>query len=205
MAIDRGASVEPPADLAQRELLLKTLRSKPWWRIYRNAHGPCFFSGDTGNRFSSAKVEVLYLADKPETSFWEIFWDDVVTRPPGDRRISKKKLQERQVCAATIKRRLRIFNATHPGALKAVSAPSPTFSGGYAQCQAWAAALLAHPSRPDGILYESARSKRAQCLALFAERVECADIHFESENATSLAHNALLMSELSRSAIDVIE
>lgn len=112
---------------------------------------------------------MLYVADSRITAFWEIFWDELGTRAPGDRRIDGRKLMQRRVSRLEVEAR-RIFDATDPNTLNAASAPSAAFSGDYAKCQEWALALFEHPQKPDGILYESARTKGARCMALFDER-----------------------------------
>jgi hypothetical protein len=172
-------------------------------RIYRAEHDPCFFSPNPSNRFSSASLGVLYLGDTPATAFWELFWDELATRKRGDRRIGKAKLDEREICTARIGRRLRVFDATDANVMNAVSAPSATFSGDYDKCQPWALALFAHPSKPDGIIYESARAKGAKCLAVFGGRVQCADISWSKGKL--LTRNTAILTALMEADVDVLE
>jgi hypothetical protein len=120
----------------------------------------------------------MYLAKEEITAFWEVFWDDLGTRPPRERRIARAKLNERALCRASLTRAVAVFDATHSGRLKDVSAPSLTFSGEYANCQSWARALFAHPSNPDGLLYPSARHVGGACLAVFHRRTTCQDFMF---------------------------
>lgn len=86
--------------------------------------------------------------------------------------------------------------------MKSVSAPTATFSSEYDNCQAWARALFAHPEKPDGILYPSARTAGVRCVALFAGRVSCNDITFG--NRTLLVDNAELMKALVDADVSVI-
>ncbi len=202
MANDRGKSVGPPLDLWDRELHLVSAHTR-WVRIYGPKSGPCYFSPKPSNRFSSASLGVLYLGDAPATAFWELFWDELGTRRPGDRRIGKARLDEREVCAAVLGRRLQVFDATDAKAMNAVSAPSATFSTDYDTCQAWALALSAHPAKPDGILYESARSKGAKCLALFGGRVQCPDITWSAGRL--LTQEVAILTALMDADVDVLD
>lgn len=202
MARDRGEPL-PPADLTTRELRLATLPLGPWSRIHRSTLEPCFFSEDTSNRFSSAGLGVLYVADGPVTAFWETFWDDLGTRPPDERRISRRKLNQRVIRDALLRRPLRVFDATDSDSLKAVSATIGTFSGSYAICQAWARALHDHPSNPAGIRYPSARHGGGLCLALFASHITCDDFSFEPATVIS-EFNPILHAMLS-DRIDMLD
>jgi hypothetical protein len=179
MSIDRGRPVAPPADLASRDFPLQKIpRGEGWWRIHRASLGPCYFSEDTGNRFSSSGLGVLYVADRRVTAFWEIFWDDLATRAPNARVIARAKLNQRALCSASLVRPINVFDATNATRLRDVGASAATFGGDYDNCQVWAKALYSHPSRPMGILYSSARDPGRACLALFASRTGCTDLRF---------------------------
>ena len=203
MAEDRGEAALPPADLARRVLSLRAVpKGGPWWRIHRVGAGPCHFSEDASNRFSAHGLGVLYLATADVTAFWEVFWDDLGTRPPGERRISHARLNARAVCSASLQRPVAVFDATDPRSLKAVSAPTATFSGPYAVCQAWAGALATHPSEPGGLLYPSARHKDGVCLALFAARVACKDLRFGA--GTRVGDRAQILDDIARDDVQVL-
>lgn len=202
MANDGGKSHAPPADLHERELQLVSAPTR-WVRIYRPQLGPCFFSPDPRNRFSSAALGVLYLGDVPATAFWELFWVDLGERRRGDRRIGKAKLDERVICTARTGRGFQVFDATDARTLNTVSAPSATFSSDYDNCQAWARALFSHPAKPDGILYESARTKGAKCLALFGGRAQCADITWST--ATLLTKDTAILTALIDGDVELLE
>lgn len=202
MATDKGATVGPPADLSTRKLHLRLLKPIEWWRIHRWTRGACYFSDDPANRFSCAGVSVLYLATTPETAFWEVFWDDLGTRPSTERRISRTALEARGLCEALPLRSYRVFDATNARTLREVSAPSGEFAGDYDQCQAWALALSNHPQKPDGILYESARSKRQNCLALFSGPTDCRQLRFAA--STRLSQHSEILRCLGRERISVL-
>jgi hypothetical protein len=171
MALDQGQPVPPPADLAQRALSLKSVSiDVGWCRIGKASYDPVHFTTDPGRRFSLPDLPgVLYLANEPETAFWEVFWDDLMTRPDRERRLDSGKLTERKLWILTLPREIRLVNTLDAAAMHELSAPDGTFQGPYDNCQAWAAALRGHPSRPDGLLYSSARRTGHWCLALFEE------------------------------------
>jgi hypothetical protein len=202
MANDRGTPAPPPSDLKTRALPLQPLSPAPWWRVHRATLAPCFFSEDTGNRFSSRGVGVLYLADAQETAFWEIYWDDLGPLAPDERRIPQAKLNQRVVRAATPKRKLQIFDATNRRSLRALSATAGTFTSTYDVCQTWARALATHPHPPDGILYPSARNAGARCLALFARRTRCDDLTFGT--ATKVGKSGEILASLLAEGVDVL-
>ncbi|WP_404420698.1 RES family NAD+ phosphorylase [Nibricoccus sp. IMCC34717] len=175
MAADKGNAQPPPADLASRTFPLRPLPAAgpSWHRIGKTRFAPGYFSNDSGWRFSREDMPgVLYLGDSPETCFWEVFWDDWVTRPPADRRLDRGKLEERSAWEVALPAPLRVVDTLDAKVLRALGAHGGTFLGPYVICQAWAKALREHKLKPDGIRYESARNKGSVCLALFAERCE---------------------------------
>jgi hypothetical protein len=203
MARDRGHEVGPPADFHKRKIQLRSITAPSWWRIHRSTLGACNFSEDAGNRFSSRGLGVLYLGGDEVTAFWEIFWDDLATRSPEDRRISRAKLNVRAICTAALQRPAHVFDATDGASLKRVSAPAATFSTSYANCQAWALALFSHPSAPEGILYASARHKTGQCLALFAGRFDCGHVGFSG--SVPIADSAAIVTAIATDDVQVID
>lgn len=204
MATDKGAAVPPPADLHKRPLRLKKLAPRRWWRIHRASFGPCYFSPDPGNRFSSVGLDVLYLADSQLTAFWEIFWDDLATRPPAERRIARARLDERRIAPGRLKRTVAVFDATSEKELKKVGAPTSTFSSDYGNCQAWAAALAAHPQKPEGVLYPSARTLGNRCVAVFkSAALDCRTIAFGP--SAPISKSAEILADLADNHVDVLD
>ncbi|HEX2101747.1 MAG TPA: RES family NAD+ phosphorylase, partial [Candidatus Synoicihabitans sp.] len=179
MARDQGEALPPPSDLANRRLDLRLLASDTrgsaagWRRIGKTARSPVFFSNHPGWRFSSPDLPgTLYLAESPEVCFWEVFWDDLVTRAEAHRALDLAKVAERSIWTLQLPARLRVVDTFDAATLREIGAHGGTFSGPYRVCQAWAKALRQHPERPDGILYESVRHRGGRCLALFAETCE---------------------------------
>ncbi len=203
MSDDRGHAVPPPIDLATRTLPLGVVaKGTRWWRVHRSVLGPCHFSESRANRFSSDGLGALYLADRDITAFWEVYWDDLATRPPDQRRIARAKVDERSVCRVTVVRDLSVFDATDDASLLAVSAPTATFSSDYGTCQAWAVALAAHPSKPSGIKYRSARQASGVCAAFFALRAACDDFRFGPSKAVGASTS--LVKKLEQSHVKIL-
>jgi RES domain-containing protein len=203
MAKDQGEPQRPPTDLAARKVHLSELPAGRWSRIHRATLDACFYSESPGNRFSSSGLGVLYLADAPLTAFWEAYWDDLGTRAPDDRRIGRSRLNQRVVRGVEMNRVLRVFDALDATSLKVVGAATGTFSGNYSVCQDWAKALYDHVSKPDGLLYPSARHGGGRCLAMFAARTDCGDLTFDL--ATPVGESVELMRALLGDRVEVLD
>ena len=115
---------------------------------------------------------MLYLGDSVDTCFWEVFWDDLVSRPVNERRLDMAKVDERSAWECVLPAPLQVVDTLAPGVLREICAHGGTFLGPYKICQMWAKALREHPTKPAGIRYESVRNKGSICLALFQERCE---------------------------------
>lgn len=178
MGSDKGVPTPPPADIATRTLPLENFTFEDWRRVHKASFGACYYSGDPANRFSSPGCKLIYVGDTPSTAFWELYWDDIATVAPPHRQIAKAKLAARKMCAVWANREFRVFNATKAKSLRAVSANAAAFIADYENCQAWAAALQAHPQQPEGIIYPSVRNQGGVCIGLFEGRTSCADLLF---------------------------
>lgn len=173
MALDQGQALPPLKDIASRALSLRDVTgiARNWYRIGKTIFSPIYYTQDDGWRFSAPTMPgTLYLGDSPETCFWEVFWDDLVSRPENERRLDSAKVMERSLWQIKLPAAFQIVDTTDPDTLNAIGAHGGTFSGPYAICQQWATAFRAHPATPDGLFYESARRKGRKCLALFSER-----------------------------------
>jgi hypothetical protein len=187
-----------------RQFNLRPVSPKLWWRIYRAGFGPCYFSEDPDNRFSTPGLGVLYLADRQMTAFWEIYWDELATRPENERRIPRSTLNERRVTAVRPRREFRVFDATDAKTLKAVGAPAATFSADYDNCQSWARALADHPKKPEGILYHSDRNAGCDCLAIFKRpTVDCTV--FQCEPGIGVADSFEIVANLKDDGVEVLD
>lgn len=173
MARDHGQAVPPPPDIAMRPLPLRDAIgiARDWYRIGKTKFSPIFYTQDSGWRFSAPTMPgTLYLGDSPEACFWEVFWDDLISRPENERRLDDAKVRARSLWRIKLPAAFHIVDTTDPDTLNEIGAHGGTFSGPYAICQQWAAELRTHPANPDGLCYESARRKGRKCLALFSER-----------------------------------
>ena len=173
MAIDQGHAQPPPTDLATRKIPLikaSALSEKTWHRIGKSTRDPLYYTNDSGWRFSRKDMRgTLYLGATIDTCFWEVFWDDLATRPPEERRIDAGKVLERSAWTASVPKGLTLVNTLDAQGMIDLGAHGGTFNGPYAICQEWAKALREHPMKPHGILYGSARNVGSKCLALFQE------------------------------------
>jgi hypothetical protein len=182
MASDKGEAVPPPVDLHERTLPLieaSVFNATSWFRIGKTKYAPKFFSQDDGWRFSRRDMPgVLYLGSTEVTCFWEVFWSDLATRKPEERRLDKAKVEERSIWGAVIPSSITVVNTFSASGLQDMSAHAGTFAGPYVICQQWAKALREHPQKPHGIFYESVRNRGSPCLALFEERTADEEFQF---------------------------
>ncbi len=111
----------------------------------------------------------LYLGETTDVCFWEVFWDDLATRTPSDRRLDYAKAAERSAWEAVVPGDGLLVDTFDADGMIEIGAHGGTFSGPYSLCQDWAKALRSHPEKPQGILYESVRKIGTKCLALFQE------------------------------------
>ena len=176
MALDQGHAQPPPSDLSKRTLPLVRLDAVPgvgsasWWRIGKSRFPPLHYSSDPGWRFSRRDMPgTLYLGESTAVCFWEVFWDDLATRAPSDRRLDYAQVEERSAWEAVVRGDIQVVDTLDAEGMIEIGAHGGTFSGPYAICQDWAQAMRGHPSKPAGILYESVRQIGAKCLALFQE------------------------------------
>jgi len=120
----------------------------------------------------------LYLAESAATAFKEIFWDDLVSRPPKERRLDRDKIEVRSLYGCLLVAPFKVVDTTSGNTLDAMSCHGGTFGGPYSVCQEWAFALRNHKSKPAGILYESVRNKGEVCMALFQENISAESFAF---------------------------
>ncbi len=125
-----------------------------------------------GSRFShpSHPFKTLYLADNEETAFWEVFGDKIEDMPADNRALSvKADLDSREWVDFTIEPVLRLIDVTDEATLHALRSNASTWVAPYKFCQAWAKALMDHPLKLDGFIYQACRrGATARCLALFS-------------------------------------
>lgn len=83
------------------------------------------------------------------------FWGSAENQAPG-RLLLRIELKD-----------VTLIDLTSPVVLSEISADATVFGATYTVTHRWAAALAAHPCRPDGLLYGSRFRPGRPCLALF--------------------------------------
>lgn len=124
------------------------------------------------SRFShpSHPFKILYLADEKETAFWEVFGADVEDMPVENRALSiKLQLEPREWVEFEVPQGLRLIDVTQEKTLHDLRSNASTWLAPYGNCQAWAEALMQHPLKLDGFIYQACRrGATARCLALLS-------------------------------------
>lgn len=175
----------PPADLARRRLPLHLCRAGTHLsRIHSATRDPLFFGPADGSpprsRWDAPASEfaVCYLAEQPHTAFAETF-----LREPGATLIEERDLAPRSAATIEVRRDLRLV-ALHGAGLARLGATAAVCTGPYTVSRAWALALHAHPSAPDGIRYRARHDDDGFAIALFGR----------AANAVALARGTALTS-----------
>lgn len=169
----------PPADLARRDLPIRTLGPTVLFRICRNGREPIFFGPPTAepvSRFDDplGQYKVCYLAQFRAGAFVE-----TLLREPALRLITWTALQERQMAWIETVRDLRLVEFDGPG-LHALGATLEVLgTQDYTLSRAWSRALYDHPGRPDGIFFPCRHDNREYAVALL-DRARDALNHVQS-------------------------
>ncbi len=125
---------------------------------------PMFFGKLARFRFDDPQGEfgVLYAGGTEECAFIETFG-----HATGVRAVTRAELAARTLSIIRVNRPLNLVDLTGRG-LAALGADNRLCSGGgYKTAQAWSAALHAHPSAPDGLLYRPAHDPSQEAVAIF--------------------------------------
>ncbi len=186
-----------PADFDALELprLKKTL-SAPWWNLRWAAHATksqYFHAALTGRLTpGSGTVPCLYLARDRETSFQEIYGDDIYiagTRKLGFR-LAKTDLEHRVYLKTAESLALTLYDLTTVRGAKRIGMDLGTLYAADISCaRDFAQRLHDHPAKFDGILYES-RHTKSRCIVVWAthrpalKKLELATSHNLWELAT---------------------
>jgi len=167
-ADEPGPPPLPPRDLKKRPLPIHEIRAiENLYRIHPADRTPLFFGPAQGqpprNRWDSpdGRFGVCYVAEEPNAAFAECF-----LREPGVMVLEMDDLKERALALLRPFRNLRVV-AMHGSGLHALGATAACCSGAYAVSRAWAAALYAHPEKPDGIRYRARHDDDGFAMALF--------------------------------------
>jgi hypothetical protein len=158
----------PPPDLGSRTLPIEIHPAgAALARIHPAGLGALFFGPAPGTAprgrwdAPAGEFRVCYLAEAPETAFAETF-----LRTPGVALLDKGDLAARSLARILAARDLRLVAMRGRG-LARMGTTAAVCSGAYAVSRAWAAALHAHPDRPDGIRYRARHDDDGFALAVF--------------------------------------
>ena len=111
--------------------------------------------------------EMLYLAQRKRTAFWEVYAKRLLALVKEDRVLPPSALTERQWVNFELPAGLVVFGATKIDCVREIGASNASFHGDWSASQAWSAALWRHPRQVDRILYRSDKDTPYNCLALF--------------------------------------
>lgn len=163
----------PPADLAKRELpLVPWLAAMPLYRVHPANRDPIYYGprkpptqrfDDPDSRFGT-----LYVGANLEIAFVE-----TLLRNPQLRMVAMSEVASRRWSILQAASAMRLVDFAGPG-LNALGTDNGVNTGPYTISRAWAAALHAHPAKPDGILYVSRHNPAHRCIAMFGRRIEIA-------------------------------
>jgi hypothetical protein len=160
----------PPPDLHTRRLPIAVVPGgMDLWRIHPTDRSCLFFGPAKGQpprgRWDSpdGRFRVCYLAEKPFAAFAETY-----LREPGTMVVAMEDLEARNLARVHVAAPLRLVGMHGPG-LHALGATAAACMGDYAVSRAWAAALHAHPERPNGIRYRARHDDDGFAIALFHE------------------------------------
>ena len=161
----------PSADFALRKIPFKRKALARWWRLHPSSYHPIFFSAFSGNRFAVPGMGTLYLGHDVRSCLLEKYGDEIY----GARnRAHKPELAESdwrdRVLTAVAVPGIIVCDLTSSTTLVACGVDVGTLTNPHLGFpQAWAKAIMEHPTGFDGILYSS-RFTQATCLALFDRR-----------------------------------
>ena len=161
----------PPPDFASRKIPSKRKGLARWWRLHPSTYHPVFFSALSGNRFTVPGLGTLYLGCDARSCLLEKYGDEIY----GARNLGKKPelaasdWRDRVLTAVGVPG-IIVCDLTSAATLAACGVDTGTLTNPHLRFpQAWAKAIMEHPTGFDGILYSS-RFTQGPCLALFNRR-----------------------------------
>lgn len=122
-------------------------------------------------------VAVLCSAEDLEGAISETVFHDVPVR--GDKSVPRRRLQDTVATTVEVQRTLTLVHLTSSGLSRLGVARTELIESGprvYPTTAAWARALHACPSAPDGLLWVSRQRDTSICVVLFGGRVGQEDV-----------------------------
>jgi RES domain len=163
----------PASEFAKCDPNLLAVYPSKWMRLGAVARpNPYDWDERAVSRFShpSHPFKILHLADSKETAFWEVFGAKIEDMPVDNRALyAKAQLQTRKFIELEVEHVLRLVDVTQEKTIHDLRSNAGTWLAPYKHCQAWARALMDHPKKFDGFIYQACRrGATARCLALFS-------------------------------------
>ena len=136
-------------------------------RVHRQGDHPVFFGPGAG-------IPATYRFDSPTGRFGVLYVGaalpgalvETLLRNPRRRMVAYRDVEARASSALRCQRDLRLVQL-HGAGLQRLGLDNAISTGPYDPCGAWADALWAHPTAPDGIAYQSRHDPRQICYAIF--------------------------------------
>lgn len=161
----------PPADFDSRKIPFKRKGLARWWRLHSNVSHPVFFSTLSGNRFAVPGLGTLYLGGNARSCLLEKYGDEIYGARNQEKRpeLAASDWRDRVLTAVGVPG-IIVCDLTSAATLAACGVDMGTLANPHLRFpQAWAKAIMEHPTGFDGILYSS-RFTQGPCLALFNRR-----------------------------------
>lgn len=162
----------PPVDLSEQPLSVVAVAPKVLCRVSRYKTGEPFFGRSGACRFDDATPEpglrfgTCYLGFNLAVAFAESVLHN--EQPCNGRfMIPTSEIDSRWVLSFKGRRKLRLANMTGRHLLRLGGNGELSGTSDYRLPQAWAAAVLAHPSQVDGMMYMSRRVNDSAAVVLF--------------------------------------
>lgn len=159
----------PPAEFAGRPLGITEIPAgASWLRLSRRRFADPLGYGSGPSRFSDpeGRFAVAYFGESVKVCFLETVIRDRSDGRLGALPIEMAELEDWQCAAAAPTRALRIVDLRDEGALR-IGMPSDAIRARDQRLgRAWSAALWAHDSKPDGLVFPSRLNTQSN-LALF--------------------------------------
>lgn len=168
--MSRSGPIEPPADLSRRRLPTRTLAAESELvRVHRvktrRARRILHFSRNGHGRWDdpAGRYGVCYLGDA--VTPWGALAETLL-HEPGTSIVAETDLADRYLARVRINRDI-ILVTFHGSGLSRLDADASVTSGDRRHARHWAAALYAHASRPDGIIWRARPDDDAFSIAIF--------------------------------------
>ena len=155
----------PDPDFFGRPIKRALLNTGPWFRIHPSTKSAVYFSRRANGRFTpeDPPFGVLYAAADITTSLFEVFGDEMFE---NDHHIRAYRWMNSSVSELKAPR-AKVCNLSSRQVRSSIKVDLGTLMGqDSAATQAWALAIMQHPSEAEGIIYRSRFTNR-NCLALF--------------------------------------